>query len=124
MSPRILLVEDDETLRTALAQLLSHAGYEVLDAANGLGALRLLSLQPVDLIVTDMLMPEMDGVEMIFAARRLYPKVKIIAISGGGISSSDPHLQVARSLRAHKVMAKPIVPADFLSAVHQVLDSN
>jgi prepilin-type N-terminal cleavage/methylation domain-containing protein len=120
MRRRILLVDDDELLRAALAGLLARANYEVFQADNGRVALQKLAQQPVDVVVTDMLMPEMDGVETIVALKRLYPELKIMAISGGGITPAEDHLQIARALRADKVLAKPLLPGEFLQAIDEL----
>jgi CheY-like chemotaxis protein len=118
-APRVLLVEDDEDLRHALARLLTQNGYEVAQAPNGRLALQHMEQQPAQVVVTDMLMPEMDGVETILALRRAYPEVKIIAISGGGINPAENYLALARTLGTHKVLAKPFVPLELLEAIRE-----
>ena len=119
--PRILIVEDDEDLRNLLEQLLLRMGYQVALADNGRSALLQMSKQPVDLVVTDMLMPEMEGAETILAVRQHYPDVKILAISGGGISSATTYLKIADALGAHKILNKPFEPPEFLKTVREVL---
>jgi DNA-binding response OmpR family regulator len=108
-------------LRNTLARLLTREGYEVSEAANGRLALQLMSQQPADVVVTDMLMPEMEGVEMILSLRRRHPGVKIIAVSGGGISSPENYLRIADALGSHKTMTKPLVPAELLAAIRSLL---
>jgi len=117
MTQRILLIEDYEPLRRALAKLLSQAGYEVKEAWNGQVAMQEMLRQPADLVITDMIMPEMDGAEVISSLRRIYPAVKIIAISGGGISSAETHLAIARALGAHRVLSKPLDSQNLLEVV-------
>ena len=79
---RILLVEDDEAVRGILAKTLVAAGYEVEEAANGEVALAAYRRQASDVVITDLVMPEKNGLEMIMELRRLDPAVKIIAMSG------------------------------------------
>src|SRR6185503_15133055 len=82
---RLLLIEDDVSLRRVMAQILTRAGYTVSEARNGRVAIKVLAETPIDVVVTDMIMPEMEGVETIRFLRREYPAIKIVAISGGGI---------------------------------------
>src|SRR6516225_9598136 len=116
----ILLVEDDDDVRRAVARLLALEEYQVIEAANGQIALRQMAAQSADLVIVDMLMPVMEGSETISLLRRFYPGVKIIAVSGGGISSAETHLQIARQLGAQKVLTKPFLTDDLLKAVHEL----
>ena len=81
-SPRILLVDDEKTVRVPLARLLTRAGYEVLEASTGQDALRLLSETRVDLLITDLFMQEMGGLELIVNARAMNPRLPIVLMSG------------------------------------------
>jgi DNA-binding response OmpR family regulator len=117
MPHRICLVEDDRPLRTVLARFLTQSGYEVVQAEHGRQALQVMELRPADLVITDMIMPEMDGVETIVALRREYPKVKIIAMSGGGLRSAEQYLQLAQMLGAQKTFSKPIIPQELLDTI-------
>ena len=81
-SRRILLVDDERTVRAPLTRLLARAGYEVLEAATGQDALRLLAETPVDLLITDLFMQEMGGLELIVNARAMRPHLPIILMSG------------------------------------------
>jgi CheY-like chemotaxis protein len=121
MPRRILLVEDDELLRRTLARLLIRTGYEVDEAINGRAALEQMTQNRADLVVTDMIMPEMEGVETIVALRRDFPGVKIIAMSGGGMTSAENHLKIADALGSDKIMTKPLVPGQFLKAVRELI---
>jgi CheY-like chemotaxis protein len=121
MPYRICLIEDDKPLRNVLARFLKLAGYEVVEAEHGRQALQTMELTPADLVITDMIMPEMDGVETIVALRREYPKVKIIAMSGGGLRTADQYLQLAQMLGAQKVFSKPIFPQELLDAIGSLI---
>lgn len=119
----ILLVEDDDGVRTVLHRTLVSAGYEVEDASNGDIALAAYGRQPRDLVITDLVMPEKDGLETISALRRINPSAKIIAISGGGrtLGLGQLYLETARSIGAARVLAKPFTSTALLTAVSEVL---
>jgi CheY-like chemotaxis protein len=113
----IILAEDDAALRTALARLLQHAGYKVLEAEDGHGVLLHLTRESAQLLITDMLMPRMEGAETITAVRRGYPEVKIIAISGGGLNPPMDYLTLARALGANATFVKPVQASELLAAI-------
>ncbi len=121
MPHRICLIEDDTPLRTALARFLTRTGYEVVEAEHGRKALEEMAIKPVALVITDMIMPEMDGVETLVALRRDHPKVKIIAISGGGIRTAEQLLELAQMLGAHKTFSKPLNPEELLDAISSLI---
>ena len=117
---RILLIEDDSALRRMLYYDLIAAGYAVSEAVHGADGLVQLRNNPVDLVITDMLMPEMDGVETIQQLRRSFPEVKIMAISGGGLASPDHYLRIAKKLGADKTLKKPFTFPELLDVVHEL----
>lgn len=120
---RILLVEDDDALRLTLRRSLERAGYETVEAAHGREALARLAEGPVDLVITDIVMPEMEGVELILQLRRSHPRLPVIAMSGGGRTGGDEYLKLARAGGAAKLLAKPFKPEQLLLAVREVLSS-
>jgi DNA-binding response OmpR family regulator len=120
---RILIIEDDDLLRHMLRQGLEEAGYEVVEARNGEEGLQRYHAAPADLIITDILMPEKEGLETIIELRREVPGVKIIAISGGGQIGNLTFLEVARHLGAQRVLQKPFKLPEMLAAVREVLES-
>jgi len=87
----ILLIDDEESVRTVFKSMLERAGYEVLSADNGKHGLRLLEHQAVDLMLVDIFMPEMDGLELIPVVRKRYPRIKIISISGDSWKDEPAH---------------------------------
>jgi CheY-like chemotaxis protein len=95
----ILLVEDDDQLRTMLKSILTNSGYEVWDAPNGSRACHLYDQQSFDLVITDLVMPEKDGLEVIIELRRTNQDVRIIAMSGTGPGSGELYLRVAETRR-------------------------
>jgi two-component system, chemotaxis family, chemotaxis protein CheY len=122
MMARILLVDDDPLVGTTLAPLLADRGYQVVLAADGRQALGQLRRQPIDVVVTDILMPEVDGLEVIRAVLRDYPGVAVIAMSGGSarLPGADA-LQLARTLGAHAILPKPLSAKDLDEAIVSVL---
>jgi DNA-binding response OmpR family regulator len=103
----ILLVDDDEAFRKAQRLLLVKMGYSVLEARNGKEALRLAEVEPPDVMLTDIVMPEKEGLETIEDFRRLLPDVKIIAMSGGGRGSAIDYLKLAHLMGADHTLPKP-----------------
>src|SRR5467141_3322602 len=104
---RILVIDDDDQIRRMLRMMLEMKGHEVLEASNGKEGLRLHRATPAELAITDMLMPEMDGVELMLALRREAPRLKIIAMSGGGRYKQAEALDMAEPLGAFASIAKP-----------------
>ena len=119
--PRILLVDDDELLRGALHQILVRAGYDVDDASNGKVAVREYRRQPCDVVIMDIVMPDVEGLGTIRELRRMDPNVKIIAISGGGLGKAGDYLGIARMLGAIRALAKPFLPEALLATIAEVL---
>jgi CheY-like chemotaxis protein len=118
---RILVVDDNEAFRVLLRQTLRKAGYEVAEACDGDEALRLFTANPVRLVITDVLMPEKDGIETIRALRRGGPPVKILAISGGGRLEPRMCLSLAKMIGADRVLAKPFEPEPLLAIVRELV---
>ncbi len=119
--PRILVVEDDEPLRSVLRQILERTGHEVAEAADGRAALEIQRQKGADLVITDIIMPEVDGIETIMVLRREFPSVKIIAISGGSRVGPREFLNLARVLGAHRTLHKPFALQEMLDAVDELL---
>ncbi len=120
---RILVIADDELVRSTLRDVLEDAGYEVSEAADGKQGLAFFEAQPVDVVVTDILMPEKDGIETIIELRRRFLPVKIIAISGGGSAKNLDFLELAKKVGARRILAKPFTPGELLAAVNDVLEA-
>jgi len=122
---KILVIEDDPLTREWLESLLTRNGYEVQTAANGREGIDQFRKEQSDLVITDIVMPEKDGIETITDLKRHHPGVKIIAISGGerrpeGMSKN--YLHSAKLLGANRAMQKPIVNQDLLEAVRELLN--
>lgn len=114
----ILVVDDESGVRNLLRQVLRGAGYEVLEASDGGQALERLAESRVHLVITDLMMPEQEGLETIQEVRRRHPKMKIIAMSG---AFGGDYLNTAKLLGADAAHAKPIRPDDFLETVRRLL---
>ncbi|MEH6664454.1 MAG: response regulator [Brevundimonas sp.] len=117
----ILIVDDDPTIRAIATELLRDGDHAVVQAADGREAIRILQAAPIDLMVLDMLMPEMDGLETIMEARQIRPSVRILAMSSGGSMDAGYLLAVARTIGAHAVLEKPLTACGFQAAVDQLL---
>jgi len=119
----ILLIDDDDEFRSMLLESLGQANYEVTEARDGREGLQSYCDHPCDLIITDLIMPEKEGLETIAELRRMYPEVKIIAISGGGRHGPFDYLKMAGLFGARYVLAKPFSRQEVLEAITQVLES-
>jgi len=117
----ILLVDDDSAVRDSVAMVLLDAGFTVEQAENGMDAMRRLERQVPDLVITDILMPQKEGIECIREIRSLAPEVPVIAISGGGGGQAD-YLRMAGLLGAAAVMAKPFDPVALVELARSLVD--
>ena len=115
----ILIIEDEPAVRGFFREVLEGAGYGVVEAASAKSGLRLLRERPIDLVVTDILMPDMDGLEVTRTLHRDFPAVKIIAISGG--QQDIDYCDVARFLGAHETLMKPVTMSRLLETVARLL---
>ena len=101
--------------------MLETAGYATLQAEDGVQAPKVIAEQPVDVVITDLLMPERDGLEFITEIRKKYPDLRIIAMSGGGHIARDSYLRIAKNFGAHALLEKPFSQATVLQLVNTVL---
>ncbi|HZD03517.1 MAG TPA: response regulator, partial [Longimicrobiales bacterium] len=104
---QILIIDDDETLRAVMRKILERRGHVVRDAGNGAVGLSLLRSGRPDVLVTDLYMPEKEGIETIVEVRETWPDLPILAVSGGGSRGSDGSLRDAEALGADASLAKP-----------------
>jgi CheY-like chemotaxis protein len=118
---RVLVIDDDEQVRALLYEILDRAGFAVIEATNGAEGLKLYRSQPADLVITDLIMPEMEGVETILELRREFPDARVVAISGGGRNGAGDYLPIAAQLGARRTVAKPFSRHDILDAVRDSL---
>lgn len=119
---RILVIDDDGAIRQLLKLILENEGYKILEAEDGVEGLRILNSDAVDLVITDVLMPEKDGLAVIKELQRTHPTMRVIALSGGGMTlSAETSLFVARRMGAFESLAKPFTKDEVLSLVRKVL---
>lgn len=121
---RILLVEDDTATRSMLKQMLERSGYQISEARDGAEGLRVYRRMPPDLVITDILMPEKEGLAFIRELQQERPRPKIIAISGGGHTGMLDFLHVAERLGAQRALHKPLRQHELLEAIESVLAMN
>jgi len=120
---RVLLVEDHDTVRQLLRCTLEDDGYQVIEARNGVEALSLCRVEEPDLVVTDLIMPDKDGLETIAELRQIASHVPVIAMTGGGRVGASLYLSVAETLGAALVLEKPFAGPILLQAVATLLAS-
>ena len=118
MKRRILVVDDESQIRSMLHDMLTRAGYDVTEAADGKQAIDILRKDNFDVVVADILMPEKDGLEVIMYLQRESPLTKCVAMSA---PSNRVFLQSAQLLGATRVVEKPFTAADMEAAIRDVL---
>jgi len=112
----VLFVDDEKAIRACMCAALTQAGYRVVQAGDGRAAVRVLLSRHIDLLVTDLIMPEQEGIETILYVRKHLPDLNVIAISGG-----DPvHLKAAKSLGARAVLRKPFSADELVAAADSI----
>ena len=118
---QILVIEDDEQIRGLIREVLEESGHEVLESSDGEDGLKKFSLNPTSLVITDILMPGMEGLETIRHLRTEVPNAKIIAISGGLEGKGVNVLELAKKFGAARIIAKPFNISQLLGAVEEIL---
>lgn len=117
----IMIVEDENEVREMLKDALSRRKYTVIEASNGLEAMSRFKPSVVDLVITDILMPEEDGLKVIMQLKEKKPGIKIIAISGGGKIGPAIYLNIARTLGADEVISKPFSLQNLITKIEGLL---
>lgn len=118
---RILIVDDEESIRRMVRVILGEDEYRFSEASNGLDAQARLENEPADLILTDVIMPDCDGIELVMAIRQKLPGIKVIVMSGGGRVRAEHYLTLAEKLGAARVFEKPFDPAALRATVKELL---
>ncbi len=120
--PSILVIDDDPNIRIIFQKMLTMAGYRVLTAADGKQGVRLFRDQGADLVITDLIMPEQEGLETICELHRDFPDLDIIVISGGGrFGEPSSYLYMAKRFGARYSFQKPVPSAKLLAAVRELI---
>jgi CheY-like chemotaxis protein len=115
--PTVLVVDDDEAMRKLLRRMLERTGFTVVTAINGRDGMERFREQAVDIVVTDMMMPEVDGADLIRGLRGEWPDVRIIAMSG----VEYPHLRIALGYGAKATLRKPVDASRLVATIQRVL---
>jgi DNA-binding response OmpR family regulator len=118
---RILLIEDDDSVRTMLRLTLAHAGHTVIEARNGKEGLELFQHARADLVITDIVMPEKEGIEVLMELRKMHTPVPILVISGAGQDRAEIYLGMATLMGAAKVLAKPFSADVLMATINDLL---
>mgnify|MGYP006299521637 CR=1 FL=1 len=119
----VLIVDDDRQVRFLLKTVLEDAGYTVEEADTGTEAVKKYAPGRHDIVILDIIMPDMEGVETLRRLREMDPSVRVIAVSGGGKLEGSHYLRMMRGFGLEHTFAKPIDPDEFLAAVRDVLGS-
>lgn len=120
---RILVIDDEPIILMVCSRVLQRAGHSVVEFQHGQKAIAYLGQRAVDLVITDIFMPEMEGLDVIKQARRLKPGIPILAMSGGGSVQAMEYLGFSRRFGATATLDKPFTPAELTDAVGQLLRS-
>lgn len=120
---KVLIIDDDDLLRGSIESCLSQVGFEVKTAANGQLGSDLAAREPFDLIITDIVMPDKEGLETIMDIKRQNPNQRILAMSGGGYVSPDEYLEIASEFGADRVLSKPFHLAKMVSIVDELTNN-
>lgn len=120
---RILIIDDLPMVRQMVCDMLRAEGFTVAEAANGRDGLAKMREEPADLVITDIIMPEMEGVETVLALKKAYPSLQIIAMSGGGRGANYDFLDAAAKLGASRTLRKPFTRQELLETVEQCLEA-
>jgi CheY-like chemotaxis protein len=120
-SPVILVIDDEKPFRAVITQVLSKAGYNVVEAANGVEGINRFYENPVDMIITDIIMPEKEGIETIIELKKAHPRLKLIAMSGGGWYGTDIDFDMAKKLGA-RTLDKPFALRELLDLIDELLN--
>jgi DNA-binding response OmpR family regulator len=119
---RILVIEDDNVLRETIIEILSNENYKVSGAQNGEEGINIQNIEKFDLIITDILMPNKDGLEVIMNVRKNFPQTKIIAISGGGRVLAKDYLSIAEKFGSNEIIEKPFDISELLNKVSKLIN--
>ncbi|MFP4556544.1 MAG: response regulator [Bacteroidales bacterium] len=118
---RILVIDDDPIMRETIRDILEFENFSVCEAKDGRDGMSCLQKEQFDMIVTDVLMPEKDGIEVIIEAKKKQPQIQIVAVSGGGYISAENYLKMASDLGASAIVVKPFDIDMFIDKVNSLL---
>ncbi|MCR5028262.1 MAG: response regulator [Fibrobacter sp.] len=122
--PKVLIIDDEEDIRSVLKDMLGMSGYDVDTAEDGRKAKELYDKTDYDVVITDIIMPEQDGFEVILDYRNKNQLDRIIAISGGGRTSSEDYLNIASHFGVSSIFSKPPNYKDLIAKVDEIVASH
>ncbi len=119
--PSILVIDDEPEIRLLISNILTQDGHEVDQAENGDTGLQLIELHPYDLVITDIIMPEIDGIAVIMSLKMKHPQIKTIVLTGGSSKNDKDYLMgISRAMKVDLVMSKPFFINDLRNAVKRI----
>ena len=118
---KVVVIDDDAQIRRVIELKLRTRGYEVITAVNGKEGLNLIKSKQPDVVITDIIMPEKEGIEVITELQRDFPSVKIIVISGGGRVGPEEYLNLAKTMGLKHTFIKPFTCNEILEAVNELV---
>ena len=119
-----MVIDDDTDIRRALRKVLERDGHTVVEEPNGHSALRHFTGDPADLVISDVYMPDMDGIDFLMRVRDAFPDARFIMISGGGSLGKESVLQAAERLGADRVLEKPFKVQEVREMVQDLLPTS
>lgn len=121
---KILVVDDEASVRKMVTNTIASVGYEVIEASSGAEAYDACKETSIDLIITDVVMPDKNGIDLIMEVKKEYPDLPVIAISGGGgITGRFDYLEIAKLVGAKNILKKPFTTTELRSAVDNILNN-
>lgn len=114
---RIIIIEDDQVIRESLKEILEMNSFEVIATDTGIDLMKKITEFRPDILITDIIMPDKDGIEIIIEAKKTLPDIKLIAISGGGRIDSESYLNTAKYLGADSTLKKPFTHEQLISVI-------
>ena len=121
--PRILIVDDEAHMRELIANMIEPLGHEVVVVTNGVEAIKVCKDTTVDLIITDIVMPDKNGIDLIMEIKKEHPDTPVIAISGGGgITGRYDYLEIAKLVGANNILKKPFNMGELRSLVSETIE--
>jgi len=118
---KILIIDDEQAILQMVKRLVEKAGHTAELASNGEEGMMMIEEHSFDLVITDIIMPKKEGIEIITAIRKNYPKIKVIAMSGGGKFTPEGYLKSAKILGANRVFTKPFNHREMMKAIDELI---
>lgn len=119
---KILVVDDEDSVRFVIKETLEQERHEVVEARTGNEALEVFERKPAELVITDLVMPDKNGIDLILELKNRYPNVRILAISGGGgLNGRFDYIPIAELIGARSVMRKPFNIIELKQTVKELL---